>query len=67
MPWMQRRSAAEYYGVGVRTLDKWRQRGMPFVRSPTGTILINADDGDDWLRSSVPDAHRLLDELMEGL
>ena len=69
MPWKKIPSYAKHTDSSPKTVRKWIQLGMPAKRTPTGGILINIDEADEWLeRESDPVATTVtVDELLNGL
>ena len=67
--WRKIPQAAEYYGVSVRTMRSWLKAGFPHSRLPSGTILIEIERGDEYLRQFdvARQAEKIVDELTEGL
>jgi len=69
---MKRKQASEHYGVSVDTLDNWRKHhGLPWVKAPTGVILINISKGDAWLDAfsgeNINDkVDKILEEVLGG-
>jgi len=52
--WAKIKPAAEYGGVGERTLrGVWLKKGLKHVRLPSGTILIKYEWIDEFLESYV--------------
>lgn len=70
--WKKPKQAAEYYGVSVRTFREWIKKGFPCSRSPTGSITVELDAGNKWLRErTLPnEADKLsgvVDEILRNL
>lgn len=67
--WAKITSAAEYYGLSPRTLRKLLRDGMPHSKLPSGTILIELESGDKWLRGfRVGDRdQQIVNEFLRGL
>ena len=67
--WRKIPQAAEYYGVSVRTMRSWLKAGFPHSRVPSGTILIEIERGDEWVRQFDVgnQSETIVDELMKGL
>ena len=52
MPWLKAKKAAEYAGIGERTLrGDWLKNGLRHSRLPSGSILIRQDWVDAFLES----------------
>jgi excisionase family DNA binding protein len=53
-PWLTTEQAANYLGVGVRTLEDIRAagRGPPTKRIGTRLVRYNRDDLDAWMQSA---------------
>ena len=51
---------AEYLGRGIRTVQRWEDRGLP-VRHPTGSsrgaVIAMSEDVDRWVRRHRAQAH----------
>lgn len=43
------KGGAEYSGVKTRTFRKWLKRGLPYIRTPTGSIVVAYADIDRYL------------------
>lgn len=67
--WLKIPVAAQYYGVSVRTMRSWMKAGFPHSRLPSGTILIEVERGDEYLRQFDVErlAEKIVDEVLEGL
>jgi hypothetical protein len=55
---------ATYLGRGVRTAQRWEEFGLPVRRmnpGPRASVLADAHDIDNWLRSSQIDAEKRAD------
>lgn len=52
-PWFEPKAAADYLGLAVGTLGKWRLHpksgGPPFYRMPGGPVRYKRADLDAWL------------------
>lgn len=46
---MSQGEAAEYAGISIRTLHKWKLDGLPFS-AVGGTVRIHRDDLDKYIR-----------------
>ncbi|WP_136808731.1 helix-turn-helix domain-containing protein [Desulfosediminicola flagellatus] len=57
MGWKKTRLAAEHFGVSERTMRTMLKEGFPHVKLPSGTILINSNDGDEYLRNNFSVDH----------
>ncbi|MGD8389838.1 MAG: helix-turn-helix domain-containing protein [Desulfobacteraceae bacterium] len=47
--WMKIPKAAEYAGLGTRTLRKLLRQGLRHSRLPSGTVLISIEAVDEFL------------------
>lgn len=48
---LSRKQLAEVIGVSVRTIDRYRTIGMPYIKLVTGTIKFDKQDVFLWLNS----------------
>jgi hypothetical protein len=48
--WLKVPDAAVYYGVSKRTFRELLKQGFPHSRLPSGTILVELQAGNEWLR-----------------
>lgn len=68
MTWMKIKTAAAYCDVSSRTLRKWLKNGLSHARLPSGTILINQSDLDQFLRGFLVEGSQVsnvVDEIVE--
>lgn len=67
--WKKVSEAAQYYGVSTKTMRSLLKDGFPHSRLPTGTILIELEAGDNWLRAfNVDRKHQeMVDDLVRGI
>ena len=47
---LSRKQLAEVIGVSLRTIDRYRDMGMPFIRLVTGTIRFDKGEVLAWIR-----------------
>ena len=69
---MKPMQAADYYGVSVRTFREWLKRGFPYSRSPTGSITVEIEAGNQWLRERTVQSEgerldKVADEILGNL
>lgn len=69
MSWAKIVPASKHYGLSARTLRNLLKAGMPHSRLPSGTILIELQAGDEWLRSfTVGNAdQKFIDQIVKEL
>ena len=69
MSWLKVKTAAKHFGVSERTFRDWLKNGFPHSRLPSGTVLIEIERGDEWLRQFDVErqAEKVVDELVKGL
>ena len=46
-PWVTKARIAEYFQVSGRTVERWKQRGMPFHRLG-GTVRFRISEVESW-------------------
>ena len=70
MSWAKVPVAAKHFGVSVRSFrDLLKDFDFPCSRLPSGTILVELEAGDEWLRNradSIQDK-QIISEILEGL
>lgn len=70
MPWAKIPAAAAHYGISVRSFRSLlKDSDFPRSRLPSGTILIELQAGDEWLRerSVEGDDQRIINDILGGL
>ena len=69
MSWKKVSDAAGYYGVSVRTMRTLLSQGFPHSKLPTGTILVELEAGDEWLRDlgNIKKDQEMINELLKGV
>lgn len=68
--WTKIKRAAQYAGIGDRTMREWLKAGLRHSRLPTGTILVRFSDIDEFLESFAVNEDRVdraVDEIMKGI
>jgi len=48
---ISRKDLAKLLQVAVRTIDRYRELGMPSIILPTGTVRFETDEVLKWLKS----------------
>lgn len=48
-----RKQIADYLNVSERTIDRYRDMGMPHYKLPTGSIRFKLDEVEEWLKEGV--------------
>jgi excisionase family DNA binding protein len=67
--WGKVTAAAKYAGVSVRTVRTWIKKGLKHSRLPTGLILIQYSDIDEYLESfstTEDKIDRIVEEVLKG-
>ena len=69
MSWAKIRKASEHFGISPRTLRKLLDEGLPHSRLPSGTLLIELEAGDEWLRElrCGRDSQKIVETLLDSL
>ncbi len=69
MSWAKIPTASEHFGVSARTLRKLLRDGLPHSRLPSGTILIELEAGDDWLRgfNVCNEDQQIINDVLSGI
>lgn len=70
MAWVKPKSFAVHAGVSERLVRDWlKSEGLPCSRLPSGTILIEIEQGDSWLRSFgvAKDTGQTVKEILDGI
>jgi predicted site-specific integrase-resolvase len=65
--WAKIKGSSEYAGVSPRTLRRWFKMGLEHSRMPGGTILINKNSIDQFLKQytvSENEAEQLANQVM---
>lgn len=67
--WKKIPGAAEYFGVSVRTMRTLINEGFPHSTLPSGTKLVNLEDGDAYLRQfgNEQKNQEIIDKLLKGI
>lgn len=68
--WCKIKQACKYSGVSERTFRKWLRNGLKHSRMPSGTILINFEDIDTFLKKYEVNHNQvdeMVDEVLKGL
>ena len=47
---LTRKQLAEYMQVSERTIDRYREQGMPFHKLPTGSIRFKLEEVEKWMK-----------------
>ena len=50
MTWKKIPDAAKYIGMSERTVRELLKQGLPHSRLPSGTVLVELEQIDEWLR-----------------
>lgn len=61
--WLTIAEAAEYVGLGTRTIHNWRKKGLKFSKHGSKVVRIRAEDIDEFLFSGYSDHHPDLVDL----
>lgn len=64
--WANVKKAANYAGVSERTLRFWLKKGLKYVKLPTGTILIQYNAIDEYLKKFEVTQSKI-DEIVNNL
>ena len=67
--WGKVPQSAKYAGVSPRTFRKWLKEGLRHSRLPSGTILTNRCDIDDFIRKwsrTENETENLVNEIMNS-
>ena len=69
MAWRKIKSFAKHCDVSERTVRYWLKEGLPHSRLPSGTILVEVEAGDAWLRKfGVEHSEKIIaDALLKGM
>lgn len=67
--WLSRKELGQYLGIrSLKTIDRLLSDGLPFSRLPSGTIRINTQDADDFMRQyrvgSQPEVQREAEAIL---
>ncbi len=65
MPWLKVKQAAQHMGLSSRTVRDLLNNGLPHSRLPSGTILLEDCQIDEYLRSF--DIQRQDNQLVDNL
>lgn len=67
--WAKVPQAAEHLGLSPRTVRDLLKRGLPHSRLPSGTILVELKQADDWLRGFAVGRkdQAIVSEIIKGL
>jgi len=49
---LSRKQLAEVIGVSLRTIDRYRDMGMPSIRLVTGTIRFDKEEVFKWIKEN---------------
>jgi hypothetical protein len=61
------KDAGRRYGVSARTVATWKQQGMPFIKLPSGAVLVSFAAVDEWLSKfavSENEVERVVNDVM---
>ena len=69
MSWRKVPAAAEFFGVSVRTFRDWLKAGFPHSKTEAGTILVELEQGNDFLRNKAAGSsdQQFINSMMENL
>ena len=69
MPWLKVKNFAGHADVSERTVRELLKTGLPHSRLPSGTILIEIEKADEWLRSFDVDRQgmQIVDDILSDL
>ncbi|MFC1831153.1 hypothetical protein ACFL0S_03935 [Thermodesulfobacteriota bacterium] len=67
--WKKVKNYAAHVDLSERTTRDLLKQGLPHIRLSSGTILIEVEQADAWLRGFSVDSQTatIVDELMRGL
>jgi excisionase family DNA binding protein len=61
--WLTIKEAADYVGLGERTIHNWRKKGLKYSKHGSKVVRIRAEDIDEFLFSGYSDHHPDLVDL----
>lgn len=67
--WLKQKDVYEYCGITKRTLQEWRKMGLEYSKLPSGTVLINRDNLDAFIKKfSVTDneIEKMCDQILKS-
>jgi excisionase family DNA binding protein len=69
MTWKKIRDAAQYIGMSERTVRELLKQGLPHSRLPSGTVLVELEQIDEWLRDFSVDRQQqaVIQDLLSGM
>ena len=69
MTWKKIRDAAQYIGMSERTVRELLKQGLPHSRLPSGTVLVELEQIDEWLRgfSVEQQQQAIIQDLLSGI
>ena len=69
MTWKKIRDAAQYIGMSERTVRELLKQGLPHSRLPSGTVLVELEQIDEWLRgfSIEQQQQAIIQDLLSGI
>jgi phage terminase Nu1 subunit (DNA packaging protein) len=52
-PWVTAKRVAEHFEVSTRTVQRWKERGAPFLPAG-GSVRYRISDLESWLQGTAP-------------